>query len=113
MDQANNRKEWMTYVNFEKVYNLVYTTMVEAGVAQSYPIPFLMDKLGKIVVKEADAYGLPVDLKLNHNDNVFFVNEVINKTNITKVIFLRIKRHSFVRRGIGTLVLYQHWRVDS
>ena len=44
-----NRSNWATYDNIEKMYDLVYKSMVEAGVAVELDTPVLMDINGNEV----------------------------------------------------------------
>ena len=79
---AANRKQWSTYPNFAKCYDLVYDQMEKAEVTVKLPEPILMNEKGDIVFTVEEAYGLPVDLDLIHLDYNLFVDKVGNNTNM-------------------------------
>ena len=66
---ASNRAEWCTYHNTQKMYDLVYTAMVEVGVAVKLASPEFHDN------------GFPVTHKLIHPNFVIHADEVGNNTN--------------------------------
>lgn len=80
-NQDNKRKEWSTYQNVEKMYNLVYNGMVEARVAEKLPEPVWMDRSGEIVSKDK-AFGQQVSHKVTHPEYLIFVDEVGNNLNM-------------------------------
>ena len=45
--QASTRREWSTYLNFTKMYNLVYDRMKEARILETLDEPFWMNCEGE------------------------------------------------------------------
>ena len=80
--QAACRKEWSSYQNFSRMYDLVYKQMDEAGVLEDLEEPVWMNLAGDIVNSEAEAFGEKVSQTVKHPDYVLFVNEVGNNTNM-------------------------------
>ena len=80
--QAISRKEWSSYLNFERMYDLVYNQMEHAGVLEKLESPQWMDIDGNIVMEEAEALGKKVEHRLKHPEYVLFVDEVGNNTNM-------------------------------
>ncbi len=63
------RRTWVTRENFENMYENVYKTMVEAGVAEELEEAIQLDA------------GLPTKYKLIVPDHVLFVDETGSNTN--------------------------------
>ena len=82
ISQADCRKQWSTYLNFSKMYNLVYDVIQESGITEQLPSKVWMDLSGDTVQSEADAVDLQVDLKVKYPDYQIFVDEVGNNTNM-------------------------------
>jgi hypothetical protein len=63
------QRTWVTAENFENMYNNIYNTMVEVGIAEK--------------VEEAIQYdaGLPTKFKLTHPEFLLFVDETGCNTN--------------------------------
>ena len=80
--QAACRKEWSSYLNFSRMYDLVYEQMDEAGVLQDLEEPVWLNLAGEIVASEAEAFGEKVTQTVKHPDYVLFVDEVGNNTNM-------------------------------
>lgn len=56
--------------------------MEKAGVSIKLPEPVLMNAKGGVIFTAEEAYGLPVDHDLIHDDYTLFVDKVGNNTNI-------------------------------
>ena len=77
---AEVRSNWITYKNFKKMYKLVYSGMVKAGVAIELEEGEWQDINGQ-KCEEKDAHGLKVHHQLTHPEYVVHVDEVGNNTN--------------------------------
>ena len=73
---AINRKEWMTYNNFRKMYNLVYAAMKKAKIAQNFDVPKILTIARDMSSDPREAYGLPIAVQLTHPEYLVMVNEV-------------------------------------
>jgi hypothetical protein len=80
--QAACRKEWSSYLNFSRMYDLVYEQMGEAGVLEDLEQPVWMNLAGDIVSSEAESFGEKVSQVVKHPEYVLFVDEVGNNTNM-------------------------------
>jgi hypothetical protein len=80
--QAACRKEWSSYLNFSRMYDLVYEQMDQAGVLEDLEDPVWMNLAGEIVSSEAESFGEKVSKILKHPQYVLFVDEVGNNTNM-------------------------------
>lgn len=67
--------------DFKAVYDLVYESMVNAGIAEKYAKPSLFDIVGgRVAHTEREwAYGLPSRYKMTKPEYLLFVDEVGNK----------------------------------
>ena len=65
---SSTRTEWVTYANIEKMYHLVYTQMVSAGVARWLPSSehYYVNDEGEKVESEGDSVGLKVTVEITH-----------------------------------------------
>ncbi|MGL5935836.1 MAG: hypothetical protein ACRCZI_09465, partial [Cetobacterium sp.] len=64
-----NRQEWATFANFKLMYDKIYETMVEEGIARKLDTPVFKDRDSNVV--DADkAFGLPVDIELLYPERV-------------------------------------------
>ncbi len=68
------RETWVTYENFQNMYECVYNQMVIAGVARKLPEKVYYDRDGAIVDEEK-AFGLASEYKLLHPEMVVTVNK--------------------------------------
>jgi hypothetical protein len=75
------RNSWVTYNNFELMYDCVYDRMVHAGVAAKLPGKVFRDRGGRIVDEE-DAFGLPTEYVLTHPLMVVYVDKTGSNTNL-------------------------------
>mmetsp|Transcript_17160 Transcript_17160/g.26242 ORF Transcript_17160/g.26242 Transcript_17160/m.26242 type:complete len:139 (+) Transcript_17160:772-1188(+) len=80
-NQDSKRKEWSTYQNISKMYDIVYDGMVEAQVATKLPSSVWMDRDGKVVSKN-EAFGQEVTHQVDHPEYIIFVDEVGNNLNM-------------------------------
>ena len=73
-----DRDSWCTYTNFRKMYQMVETKMIEAGVAEKINEPVWMTKDGKVVSEnnKHQAYGCKVSLHITHPEMVIMADEV-------------------------------------
>lgn len=78
------RADWCTYLNFETMYNNVYSEMVEGGIAERLDNPVWLNKEGQIVEHEEEAFGLPTRYRLLHPNKLLFVDEVGSNTSQAK-----------------------------
>lgn len=80
----NNRTTWATYDNIEKMYNLIYPLLVEAGIAVKLDQPVWKDRMGHIVPDETEAFGCQVEYELTDPSYFLFVDETGTNTNMKK-----------------------------
>jgi len=80
---ASNRAEWVTYENIKMMYDLIYSQMIEAGIAVSLPEDewYWVNNLGLRVDNEEESSGLKVKIKLTHPEWLLFGDEVGNEMN--------------------------------
>jgi hypothetical protein len=76
-----NRVEWVTYANFEQMYESVYQKMIDAKVAVRLPEPVWFNRKGEIVDNEEDSFGLKSDIHITHPEWIVFVDETGVNTN--------------------------------
>jgi hypothetical protein len=76
-----NRVAWVTYANFEKMYEKVYQGMIDAKVAVRLPEPVWFNREGEIVDNEEDSFGLKSDIHIIHPEYIVFVDETGVNTN--------------------------------
>ena len=76
--QHNARQDWTTYDNIERMYELVYEEMIDAGIAQRLPEDehYWVDESGEVVDAEDKAAGHKCTIKLTHPDWLLFGDEV-------------------------------------
>ena len=81
---AANRTEWVTYVNVDCMYNLVYEQMINAGIARrlSESEEYWIDENGEKVSSEDNAVGMKVKIEITHPEWLLFGDEV--GTNISQ-----------------------------
>ena len=72
------RTEWETYANIEKMHYLVYTQMVNAGVARWLPISehYYVNDEGEKVESVGDSIGLKVEVEITHPEWILFGDKV-------------------------------------
>jgi hypothetical protein len=84
--QAVCCKEWSSYLNFSRMYDLVYEQMDKAGVLEEVledlEEPVWMNLAGEIVNLKAEAFGEQVRKTAKHPNHVLFVDKVGNNTNM-------------------------------
>ena len=75
---SNNRMEWVTYENVEKMYNLVYEQMVRSGVAEHLAPDeyYYVNKVGEKVDSKEESVGLQVKINVTHPEWILFGDEV-------------------------------------
>ena len=75
---SSTRTEWVTYANIEKMYHLVYTQMVNAGVARWLPDSeqYYVNDEGEKVESALDSVGLKVEVEITHPEWILFGDEV-------------------------------------
>ena len=76
----SNREDWCTHVNFEVMYNKVYSAMVRSGVALELPNEVWITLDGWITENEDESTGKKTRYLLTHPELVFFVDEVGSNT---------------------------------
>ena len=81
---AKDRAEWSTYTNFKHMYDHTYEELVASGNAIKLDEPGWFDEAGDQVATEAEAYGLQSQYIMSHPENVFYLNECGNNTNMKK-----------------------------
>jgi hypothetical protein len=74
------REEWYNVDNFEWMYNECYEKMVEAKVASKVDEEVWLDKKGRIVGLEDDAFGRKTNYLMRKPEFVVFVDEVGDNT---------------------------------
>ena len=80
-----NRATWATYDNINKMYDLVYGSMVEAGVAVPLETPVWMDINGNEVESNSPRrMGMQVEHKIIYPNYMLHVDEVGSNTNMKK-----------------------------
>jgi len=76
------RNTWVSYENFSNMYDNIYASLIDAGVARRLPDKVCRDRSGNIVDDEADeAFGFPSDIEIIHPEWILFVDEVGVNTN--------------------------------
>jgi len=79
---ASSRADWLTYDNFERMYNDIYAAMKKAGLICDLETPVSMDSQGNIVpMGDSTAFGLPVWQCVIHPDHLIFMDEMGLNTN--------------------------------
>ena len=75
---SSTRTKWVTYANIEKMYELVYTQMVNAGVARWLPSSerYYVNDEGDKLESEGDSVGLKVTVEITHPEWILFGDEV-------------------------------------
>lgn len=81
---ASYHKDWCTYANFEMMYDMVYSRLVEGGLAEVLDEPVWMDEEGEVVDKESKALGMKVMHCLLHPDRMLMADKMGNNTNSCK-----------------------------
>ena len=77
------RAEWCTYLNMEEMYNEVYTSLVDSGLAVKHDTPSWRNDAGE-VVNEENAVGCESEFELIHPNWLIFVDEVGSNTSQAK-----------------------------
>jgi hypothetical protein len=75
------RNTWVTYENFSNMYDCVYDSMVEAGIAEKVEEELLFDRHGVEVDCIDNAFGKPTKYRMLKPENVVFVDETGCNTN--------------------------------
>ena len=91
-----NRDDWCTYLNFNTMYNNIYSLMAETGIAAKLDTAHYFNKSGQIVESEGEACGRKSKYMLVLPEKFFFVDEVSSNTshtlnNFTPIIFAYIR----------------------
>jgi hypothetical protein len=77
----SKRDNWCTKDNFSTMYDDIYKTMVEAGVALELHEHVYLDKEANTVLEDNPArYGCKTKFKLTHPERVLFVDKVGENT---------------------------------
>jgi hypothetical protein len=76
-----NRQTWVTYDNFESMYECVYDRMVQAGIAKRLPEKVWRDREGLIVDSEENAFGKATEYEITHPHMLLTVDETGSNTN--------------------------------
>lgn len=76
------QKKWTTDDVVSKMYTMLYTMFVEAGVAIRLSSSVSCNKDGQIVKRVEEACGLPSEYGYAHPDYVLFFDEVGDKINM-------------------------------
>jgi hypothetical protein len=77
------RAEWCTYLNMKEMYDEVYTSLVNCGLAVKHDTPMWRNNEGE-VVNEEDAVGCQSEFELIHPSWLVFVDEVGSNTSQVK-----------------------------
>jgi len=77
------RAEWCTYLNMKEMYDEVYSSLVECGLAVKHDQPVWRDDAGE-AVNEEKAVGLESQFELIHPKYLIFVDEVGSNTSQVK-----------------------------
>jgi hypothetical protein len=81
--QCVSRLEWATFLNIEKMYDLVYNEMVCCGVATKLNAPVYFNKNNEIVNSDDDSkVGTLSDVMVNDPSYILFVDETGSSTNM-------------------------------
>jgi len=75
-----NRDNWCTYLNFNMIYNDIYSLMAETGIATKLDTACYFDKSWQTVESKDEAYGRKSEYMLMHPEKFFFVDEVGSNT---------------------------------
>jgi len=76
------RNTWVTYENFSNMYDNIYASLIDAGVARRLPEKVRRNRSGTIVADDdEDAFGFPSDIEIIHPEWILFVDEVGVNTN--------------------------------
>jgi hypothetical protein len=75
------RRTWCTYEHFDNMYNCIYESMVECGVAIKLDSEKMFDKSGNITEDVSEMYGRPSKYQLIHPERCLFVDETGCNTN--------------------------------
>jgi hypothetical protein len=79
--QDNKRRTWCTIENFLNMYECIYESMVECGVAVKLDEEKMFDKNGNITEDPEEMYGRPSRYHLIHPERCLFVDETGCNTN--------------------------------
>jgi hypothetical protein len=77
----SNRHTWCTYENFERMYDGVYTSMVEAGIAVQTDYEMMYDETGEETYDVSKMVGRPTKLKLKRPKYLLFADATGCNTN--------------------------------
>ena len=80
--QASTRKEWITHLNFTKMYNFFNDRIKEARILEALDKPVWMNRDGDIVMSMEENLGMMVTHQVKQPEYMIFVDEVRNNTNI-------------------------------
>jgi hypothetical protein len=79
--QDSKRRTWCTYEKFATMYEEVYNSMVDCGVAEKLDDEVMYDKEGRRVFDPALMYGRPTKYRMLKPERCLFVDEVGCNTN--------------------------------
>jgi hypothetical protein len=71
----SKRSTYVTKDNFQSMYDDVYDTLQDAGVAKKINNPVMLDGNGNMVDKEEEMVGLPTKFIMEHPRNFIFMDE--------------------------------------
>jgi len=77
------RAEWCTYLNMKEMYDEVYTSLVDSGLAIKHDVPVWRNDAGEVVNKE-NSVGCESKYELVHPNLLLFVDEVGSNTSQAK-----------------------------
>jgi hypothetical protein len=77
------RAEWCTYLNMKEMYNEVYPSLVDSGLAIKHDVPVWRNDAGEVVNKE-NSVGCESKYELVHPNLLLFVDEVGSNTSQAK-----------------------------
>jgi hypothetical protein len=75
------RHTWCTYENFRNMYDCVYLSMVESGVAEELSEAVMYDVNGEVTTNVDEMYGRPSKYRMVKPENLVFVDETGCNTN--------------------------------
>ena len=77
-----DRDSWSTYQNMNAMYDMIEACLIDCGIAEKID-PIWVDKEGKEVVSEEDAYGCKCTIRIIHPDYMLCVDEVGSNIDMT------------------------------
>jgi hypothetical protein len=76
----SQREDWCTYQNFQMMYENVYASMKNSGIAMELERPVWFNAQGSITQDESEAIGRKTKYLLSHPRYLLFVDEVGDNT---------------------------------